>query len=151
MERKEKNPYVTKIEVDEVERRLTIKIDDVDKKHDRNYADLSKLIAISEVTSENIVVSNDRLSKAFDNFSYELKEELKSNRKAHEDLSVKVFNHDMAIFEHNEFITKQREIAESKKSSLLKWIATLSAIFVAILTGIFGVMEVIIPIMIGGE
>ena len=151
MEREKKNPYVTKIEVDEVERRLTVKIDDIDKKHDNNYADLSKLIAISEVTSENIVKSNDRLSKSFDNFSHELKEELKSNRKAHEDLSVKVLHHDMAIFEHNEFITKQREVADSKKSSLRKWVATLSAIFVAILTGIFGVVEVLIPHLMGGK
>lgn len=151
MEREEKNPYVTKIEVDDVERRLTVKIDDVDKKHDNNYADLSKLIAISEVTSENIVKSNDKLSKSFDNFSYELKEELKSNRKSHEDLSVRVSHHDMAIFEHNEFITKQKEITDSKKSSLLKWVATLSAIFVAILTGIFGVVEVLIPYLIGGK
>lgn len=151
MEREKKNPYVTKIELEEVKDELSVKITEVDRKHDKNYADLSKLVAISEVTSKNIVKSNENLATSFDNFSKELKEELKTNRHSHQILSEKVGSHDRSISEHNKFIVHQQKVADDKKNHLIKWVGALSAIFVALLAGIFGVVEVLIPYLFGAR
>lgn len=151
MEREKKNPFVTQIELDDVKDKLNTRITEVDVKHDRNYGELAKLIAVSEKNSEHIVDSTDRLSVSFDNFSKELKDELKSNRESHYVLYERVNQHELSLSKHNQFITHYSKIAEDKKSHLIKWVTALSAIFVAILAGIFGVVEVIIPILIGGE
>lgn len=151
MEREKKNPFVTKIELDDVKDKLNTRITEVDVKHDKNYGELAKLIAVSEKNSENIVDSTDRLSVSFDNFSKELKEELKTNRENHHVLYERVNQHDIALTEHTQFITHYSKIAEDKKSHLIKWVTALSAIFVAILAGIFGVVEVLIPYLFGAE
>lgn len=151
MEREKKNPFITQIELDATERRLKSEIDGVDRKHDKNYSDLAKMIAISEKTNEHIVSSNNRLSNSFDKFSSELKEELKQNRKSHETLSDKVRTHEYELSRHNEFIQMQQEIADSKKGQLVKWVSILSGIFVAIIAGLFGIVEVLLPIILGGE
>ena len=151
MEREKKNPIITQIELDAAERRLKSEIDGVDRKHDKNYSDLAKMIAISEKTNEHIVSSNNRLSNSFDKFSSELKEELKQNRKSHETLSDKVRTHEYELSRHNEFIQMQRDIADSKKGQLVKWVSILSGIFVAIIAGLFGIVEVLLPIILGGE
>ena len=151
MEREKKNPFITQNELDATERRLQSEIIGVDRKHDKNYSDLSNLIALSEKTNEHIVSSNNRLSNSFDNFSSELKEELKQNRKSHETLSEMVRNHDYELGRHNEFILKQQEIADSKKGQLLKWVGVLSGIFIALIAGLFGIVEVLLPIIFGGE
>ena len=151
MEREKKNPYVTRIELDDVKDKLNTRITEVDVKHDRNYGKLEKLIALSEKNSEHIVESTNRLSTSFDNFSKELKEELKTNRQSHQVLYERVNKHDIALTEHNQFITHYSKISEDKKSHLIKWVTALSAIFVAILAGIFGVVEVLIPYLIGGK
>ncbi|SDK82894.1 hypothetical protein [Lacicoccus qingdaonensis] len=151
MEREKKNPIITQIELDAAERRLKSEIDGVDRKHDKNYSDLAKMIAISEKTNEHIVSSNNRLSNSFDKFSSELKEELKQNRKSHETLSDKVRTHEYELSRHNEFIQMQQEVAESKKGQLVKWVSILSGIFVAIIAGLFGIVEVLLPIILGGE
>ena len=149
MEREKKNPYVTQIELKEVKDELNVRITEVDRKHDNNYADLSKLVAISEITSKNIVKSNENLAVSFDNFSKELKEELKTSRQSHENLSEKVSTHDKRISEYSNFITQQQKISDDKKNHLIKWVGALSAIFVALLAGIFGVIEVLIPYFFG--
>ena len=151
MEREKKNPFVTRVELNDVKDELNTRITEVDVKHDRNYGELAKLIAVSEKNSEHIVDSTDRLSVSFDNFSKELKEELKSNRESHYVLYERVNQHDIALSEHNQFITHYSKVAENKKSHLIKWVTALSAIFVAILAGIFGVVEVLIPYLLGGE
>ena len=151
MEREKKNPFVTRIELDDVKDKLNSRITEVDVKHDKNYSELAKLIALSEKNSEHIVDSTNRLSVSFDNFSKELKDELKTSRQSHHVLYERVNQHDLALSEHNQFITHYSKIAEDKKSHLIKWVTALSAIFVAILAGIFGIVEVIIPILIGGE
>ncbi len=151
MEREKKNPFITQIELDATERRLKSKIDGVDRKHDKNYSDLAKMIAISEKTNEHIVSSNNRLSNSFDKFSSELREELKQSRKSQETLSDKVRTHDYELSRHNEFIQMQQEIADSKKGHLVKWVSILSGIFVAIIAGLFGIVEVLLPIILGGE
>ena len=150
MEREKKNPFVTKIELDATERRLTSKIDEVDRKHDDKYSDLSKLIALSEKTNEQIVDSNNRLSQSFDNFSSELKDELKKNRESHSILSDKVTQHDYDLQRHTEYIEQQKKIADGKKWHLLKWVGALSGIFVAIIAGLFGIVEVLIPYLMEG-
>ena len=151
MEREKKNPFVTRIELDDVKDKLNSRITEVDVKHDKNYNELAKLIAVSEKNSENIVDSTDRLSVSFDNFSKELKDELKTNRQSHHVLYERVNQHDLALLEHNQFITHYNKVSEDKKSHLIKWVTALSAIFVAILAGIFGVVEVLIPYLIGGK
>lgn len=151
MEREKKNPFITKNELTETELRLKADIISVDRKHDKNYSDLARLIALSEKTNEHIVSSNNRLSISFDNFSSELKEELKQNRKSHETLTEKVRTHEYELGRHNEFIQMQQEIADSKKGQLLKWVAVLSSIFVALIAGLFGIVEVLLPIFLGGE
>ena len=151
MEREKKNSFVTQIELDATKRRLQSEIIDVDRKHDKNYSDLASLIALSEKTTEHIVNSNNRLSNSFDNFSSELKEELKQNRESHETLSDKVRTHEYELSRHNEFIQTQQDIADSKKGQLLKWVGVLSGIFIALIAGLFGIVEVLLPIIFGGE
>lgn len=151
MEREEKNPYVTQIELERESKRLSEKIQYVDEKHTTNYGNLAKVLAVSQETNKNIVSSNNRLSRSFDNFSTELKDELKQNRQSHQELREKVGNHDTQLKDHNKFILKQQEIADSKKGQLLKWVVGLSAIFVAIIGGIFSIVEVIIPYLLEGR
>ena len=151
MEREKKNPFITKNELTETELRLKADIVSVDRKHDKNYSDLANLIALSEKTNEHIVDSNNRLSNSFDNFSSELKEELKQNRKSHETLSEKVRTHEYELGKHNEFIQTQQDIADSKKGQLLKWVGVLSGIFIALIAGLFGIVEVLLPIIFGGD
>lgn len=151
MEREKKNPFVTKIDLDGVEGRLNVKIDRVDRKHDEKSSELLKLITVSEKIGEHIKESNERLGSSFDNLSKDIKEELKLSRKSYEKLSEKVNDHDRNISEHNRYIKAQQEIVDHKKKSLLKWVGALSAIFVAIIAGIFGVVEVLIPILFGGR
>ena len=151
MEREKKNPFITRIELDDVKDKLNTRITEIDVKHDKNYSELGKLIALSEKNSEHIVESTNRLSVSFDNFSKELKDELKTNRQSHQVLYERVNQHDVALTKHNQFITHYSKIAEDKKSHLIKWVTALSAIFVAILAGIFGVVEVLIPYLMGGK
>lgn len=151
MEREKKNPFITKNELTETELRLKADIVSVDRKHDKNYGDLARLIALSEKTNEHIVSSNNRMSISFDNFSSELKEELKQSRMSHEALSDKVRTHEYELSRHNEFIQMQQEIADSKKGQLLKWVGVLSGIFIALIAGLFGIVEVLLPIIFGGE
>ena len=151
MEREKKNPYVTKVELDASERRLGDRITEIDSKHTENYSNLSRLFAVTEKANENIVEGNRLLRESIDNLSRELKEEREYNRKNHNDIIDIVKNHEKELFIHNEFIKEQKDITNAKKNQLLKWVGALSAVFVAILAGIFGVIEVLIPYLLGGE
>ena len=145
MDREKENPYVTKIKLNDEIRRLEVKIDGVDRKHEKNYDNVTRLLEVAEATNKSIVQSNIRLGNAFDNFSQELKDELKENRRSHQTLTEKVRTHESQLKSHNEFIAEQKEIKDSKKGSLIKWVVALTGIFVAIITGIFTIIEVLIP------
>lgn len=151
MEREKKNPYVTKVELDASERRLGDRIIEVDNKHTENYSNLSRLFAVTEKANENIVEGNRLLRESIDNLSHELKEERDYNRKNHSDIVDRVGSHERELFVHNEYIKEQKKVSDTKKNQLLKWVGALSAVFVAILAGIFGVVEVLIPYLLGGE
>lgn len=151
MERKEKNPFVTKNDLVETENRLNIKIDTVDRKVDTNHADVERWLAVSEKTNENIVEGNRDMVNAIKELSVDMKDIAKDTRGRFEDVSVKLSKHEISLMEHNQYITSQKDVSSNKKKQLLQWVAALSAIFVAILAGIFGIVEVIIPIVLGGE
>lgn len=151
MERKEKNPFVTKNDLVATENRLNIKIDAVDRKVDSNQADVERWLAVSEKTNENIVEGNRDMVNAIKELSVDMKDIAKDTRGRFEDVSVKLSKHEISLMEHNQFIKSQKEVSDNKKKHLLQWVAALSAIFVAILAGIFGIVEVIIPIVLGGE
>lgn len=151
MERKEKNPFVTKNDLVETENRLNIKIDIVDRKVDSNQADVERWLAVSEKTNENIVEGNRDMVNAIKELSVDMKDIASDTRGRFEDVSVRLSKHEISLLEHNQFIQSQKDISNNKKKQLLQWVAALSAIFVAILAGIFGIVEVIIPIVLGGE
>lgn len=151
MERKEKNPFVTKNDLVETENRLNIKIDTVDRKVDTNHADVERWLAVSEKTNENIVEGNRDMVNAIKELSVDMKDIASDTRGRFEDVSVRLSKHEISLLEHNQFIQSQKDISNNKKKQLLQWVAALSAIFVAILAGIFGIVEVIIPILLGGD
>lgn len=151
MERKEKNPFVTKNDLVETENRLNIKIDTVDRKVDSNQADVERWLAVSEKTNENIVEGNRDMVNAIKELSVDMKDIASDTRGRFEDVSVRLSKHEISLLEHNQFIQSQKDISNNKKKQLLQWVAALSAIFVAILAGIFGIVEVIIPIVLGGD
>lgn len=151
MERKEKNPFVTKNDLVETENRLNIKIDIVDRKVDSNQADVERWLAVSEKTNENIVEGNRDMVNAIKELSVDMKDIASDTRGRFEDVSVRLSKHEISLLEHNQFIQSQKDISNNKKKQLLQWVAALSAIFVAILAGIFGIVEVIIPILLGGD
>lgn len=151
MERKEKNPFVTKNDLVETENRLNIKIDIVDRKVDSNQADVERWLAVSEKTNENIVEGNRDMVNAIKELSVDMKDIASDTRGRFEDVSVRLSKHEISLLEHNQFIQSQKDISNNKKKQLLQWVAALSAIFVAILAGIFGIVEVIIPIVLGGD
>ena len=151
MEREKKNPFVTKNDLVETENRLNIKIDAVDRKVDTNHADVERWLAVSEKTNENIVEGNRNMVNAIKELSVDMKDIAADTRGRFEDVSVKLSKHDISLMEHNQYIKSQKDVADNKKKHLLQWVAALSTIFVAILAGIFGIVEVIIPILLGGE
>lgn len=151
MERKEKNPFVTKNDLVETELRLNTKIDRVDRKVDTNHADVERWLAVSEKTNENIVEGNRNMVNAIKELSVDMKDIAADTRGRFEDVSVKLSKHDISLMEHTQFIQNQKVVSDNKKKQLLQWVAALSTIFVAILAGIFGIVEVIIPILLGGE
>lgn len=151
MERKEKNPFVTKNDLVETENRLNIKIDIVDRKVDSNQADVERWLAVSEKTNENIVEGNRDMVNAIKELSVDMKDIASDTRGRFEDVSVRLSKHEISLLEHNQFIQSQKDISNNKKKQLLQWVAALSAIFVALLAGIFGIVEVIIPILLGGD
>lgn len=151
MEREKKNPYITTVDLRDATEKLDRKINEVDRKHTGNFSKLSQLVAISEKTNENIIEGNRLLRESFDSFSSELKEERKINRNTLQVITEKVNSHDKELFIHNSFIKEQQRVSDTKKGHLLKWVGALSAIFVAVLAGIFGLVEVLIPYLLGGE
>lgn len=151
MERKEKNPFVTKNDLVETENRLNIKIETVDRKVDANQADVEKWLAVSEKTNENIVEGNRDMVNAIKELSVDMKDIASDTRGRFEEVSVKLTEHEISLIEHNQFIRNHKDVANNKKKQLLQWVAALSAIFVAILAGIFGIVEVVIPILLGGD
>ena len=151
MERKEKNPFVTKNDLVETENRLNIKIDTVDRKVDTNHADVERWLAVSEKTNENIVEGNRAMVNAIKELSVDMKDIASDTRGRFETVSDKLTEHEISLMEHNQYIKSQKDVTNNKKKQLLQWVAALSAIFVAILAGIFGIVEVIIPILLGGE
>ena len=151
MERKEKNPFVTKNDLVETENRLNIKIDAVDRKVDTNHADVERWLAVSEKTNENIVEGNRAMVNAIKELSVDMKDIASDTRGRFETVSDKLTEHEISLMEHNQYIKSQKDVTNNKKKQLLQWVAALSAIFVAILAGIFGIVEVIIPILLGGE
>ena len=151
MEREKKNPFVTKNDLVETEIRINTRIDEVDRKVDSNQADVERWLAVSEKTNENIVAGNRDMVNAIKELSVDMKDIASDTRGRFEDVSVKLSKHDISLMEHNQYIQNQKVVSDNKKKQLLQWVGALSAIFVAILAGIFGIVEVVIPILLGGK
>ena len=152
MEREDRNPFVTRIELDQTKRRiedsLREEIKAVDDKHSENHVVVRELLARSNATMEHLIKSSDRTTSAVEKMTDEMRESQKEQRLEREKAVERLRTLETATESHNEFIIKQKEIMDGKRGSTLKWIGTLVPVFVVFITGIFGIVEYLIPFLL---
>lgn len=153
MEREDKNPFVTQIDLEQSETRLNKRIDGVDKKHDDNYSRIDKTISIMSVGIEQLTESIDSNTSEMKGIRSDLKESNDHTRESIDKLDKTVMEHDMQFnLIEGRFKTVDEYIDEKKKVSG-KWIGLLSAAFAAFISGMFGltyvVMEFLLPWIFG--
>lgn len=151
MEREKENPYVTQISLNKVEDRLKERIDNVDKKHTDNYSNIRTILERSIVTDEHLVKSNDKMVGSIESLTVELKKESERSREQNEAFRDKLHKHENIISTHDTFIKEQKEIKDNKRNSTMKWIGILVPVFVAFVAGLFGLVEIVLPFLFGGE
>ena len=152
MEREERNPFVTRIELDQTKRRiedsLREEIKAVDDKHSENHVVVRELLARSNVTMEHLIKSSDRTTTAVEKMTDEMRESQKEQRLEREKAVERIRTLETASESHTEFIAQQKEIMDGKRGSTLKWIGTLVPVFVVFISGIFGIVEYLIPFLL---
>lgn len=153
MEREDRNPFVTRIELDQTKRRiedsLREEIKAVDDKHSENHVVVRELLARSNATMEHLIKSSDRTTNAVEKMTDEMRESQKEQRLEREKAVERLRVLETATESHNEFILQQKEIMDGKRGSTLKWIGTLVPVFVVFISGIFGIVEYVIPFLLG--
>ena len=151
MERKEKNPYVTKTDLNEVENKLNAKIIVVDRKLDEHKLETVKWFEVSELTSKHMIEVTKQMKNSIDDLAVSMKEITANNQEHFKEVTNKVREHEIEIKSHSNYIEEQKTVSEGKRKQLLQWMSIISTVFIAILAGIFGVIEVVIPFFLGGE
>lgn len=151
MERKEKNPYVTKTDLNEVENKLNAKIIVVDRKLDEHKLETVKWFEVSELTSKHMIEVTKQMKNSIDDLAVSMKEITANNQEYFKEVTKKVQDHEIEIKSHSNYIEEQKTVSEGKRKQLLQWMSIISTVFIAILAGIFGVIEVVIPFFLGGE
>lgn len=153
MEREDRNPFVTRIELDQTKRRiedsLREEIKAVDDKHSENHVVVRELLARSNATMEHLIKSSDRTTNAVEKMTDEMRESQKEHRLEREKAVERLRTLESVSESHNEFIAQQKEIMDGKRGSTLKWIGTLVPVFVVFISGIFGIVEYVIPFLLG--
>lgn len=153
MEREDRNPFVTRIELDQTKRRiedsLREEIKAVDDKHSENHVVVRELLARSNATMEHLIKSSDRTTNAVEKMTDEMRESQKEQRLEREKAVERLRTLESVSESHNEFIAHQKEIMDGKRGSTLKWIGTLVPVFVVFISGIFGIVEYVIPFLFG--
>lgn len=151
MDREERNPYVTRIELDHTESKiketLRQEIRLVDEKHTDNNLFVRELMARSIATMEHLSDSSDKNTLAVEKMVDEMQKNQRELREDKEEANERLKNLELVTDNHNEFIAQQKEIMDGKRGSTLKWIGTLVPIFVAFLAGIFSIVEYLIPFL----
>lgn len=152
MEREDRNPFVTRIELDQTKRKiedtLREELKAVDDRHSENHVVVRELLARSNATMEHLIKSSDRTTTAVEKMTDEMRESQKEQRLEREKAVERLRTLETATESHNEFIAQQKEIMKGKRGSTLKWIGTLVPIFVVFITGIFGIVEYLIPLLL---
>lgn len=152
MEREDRNPFVTRIELDQTKRKiedtLREELKAVDDRHSENHVVVRELLARSNATMEHLIKSSDRTTTAVEKMTDEMRESQKEQRLEREKAVERLRTLETATESHNEFIAQQKEIMNGKRGSTLKWIGTLVPIFVVFITGIFGIVEYLIPLLL---
>ena len=146
MEREKTNPYVTRIELrdklGEMEKDIKADIKSLSSKQtDDNLFNRTLLTELS-TTMTHVVKSNDKTANAIIDLTKEMRDK---QQKTDEIIST----HEEQLRDHNKFITDQQKILEGKRGSTLKWIGVLVPVFIAFIGGIFGIVEILIPWLIG--
>lgn len=157
MDRQEKNPYVTKIELDErigkTERELGYKIDEVDKKHEKNYSTIDKSFSIMSNSFELIVETLKENTQEVKGMRQDNLENNKELRTSLGHLDKTVSEHDLQLDYHDKEFIRYGKVLEGKRISSGKWIGIISSVFVAFISGMFGlsyiVAEYVLPLILG--
>src|SRR5699024_329841 len=148
MEREDRNPFVTRIELDQTKRRientLREEIRAVDDKHSENHVVVRELLARSNVTMEHLIKSSDRTTTAVEKMTDEMRESQKEKRLEREQAVERIRTLEAASECHTEIIAQRKEIMDGKRESTLKWIGTFVPVFVVFISGIFGIVESLI-------
>src|SRR5699024_2199971 len=143
MEREGRNPFDTRIELDQTKRRiedtLREEIRAVDDKESENHIFVREQLARSNDTIEHLIKSSDRTTNAVEKMTDEMRESQKEQRLEREKAVERIRTLEAASESHTEFIAQQKEIMDGKRESTLKWIGTLVPVFVVFITGIFGI------------
>src|SRR5699024_6964966 len=152
MEREDRNPFVTRIELDQTKRRiedtLREEIKAVDDKHSENHVVVRELLARSNTTMEHLIKSSDRTTTAVEKMTEEMRESQKEQRLEREKAGERIRTLETDSERHTEFIAQQIEIMDGKRGSKLNWIGTLVPVFVGFISGIFGIVEYLIPFLL---
>lgn len=146
MEREKANPYVTRLELadklGQVEKDIKAEIKTLSNKQtDDNLFNRTLLTELS-TTMTHVVKSNDKTANAI----IDLTKEMRDKQQKTDEI---IGSHEDQLRDHNKFITDQQKILEGKRGSTLKWIGVLVPVFVVFIGGIFGIVEVLIPWLLG--
>lgn len=155
MEREQKNPYVTQIELDrqlgKTERELESKINTVDKKHDVNYSKLDKSIDVMTSTFGMVAETMKENTQEVKGMRQDNMENNKELRESLGKIDKAVVEHDIQLGYHAEHFIRYDKVLEGKRMSSGKWITVISGALVAFISGMFGlsyiVAEYILPLI----
>lgn len=155
MEREQKNPYVTQIELDrqlgKTERELESKINTVDKKHDANYSKLDKSIDVMTSTFGMVAETMKENTQEVKGMRQDNMENNKELRESLGKIDKAVMEHDLQLGYHTEKFINYDKALDGKRMSSGKWITVISGALVAFISGMFGlsyiVAEYILPII----
>lgn len=155
MQREEKNPYVTQIELDrqlgKTERDIEVKINAVDRKHDANYSKLDKSIEVMTSTFGMVAETMKENTQEVKGMRQDNMENNKELRESLGKIDKAVLEHDLQLTYHDEKFSNYDKALDGKRMSSGKWITLISAALVAFISGMFGlsyiVAEYVLPII----